>query len=204
VFLDLDDTIVEVHGHAKQGAGFGYSRVRGLNAALATLSNPSTAPVVVAQRLRKGACGSPRGANRLVADGVKQARRLLAPHPEARLLARMDSAFFGGPAVRAATGAGAAVSVTVRMTPQVKAAITAIGEDAWTPIQYTDSVYDEQAGRWISRADVAEVEFTAFASKKQSERVPGRLVVRRIPDLNPGAKDGRPTLFDTWRFHARL
>ena len=23
--LDVDDTIIEVHGHAKQGAGFGYS-----------------------------------------------------------------------------------------------------------------------------------------------------------------------------------
>jgi len=25
---------------------------------------------------------------------------------------------------------------------------------------------------------------------------------RRIPDLNPGAKNGQDTLFDTWRFHA--
>ena len=33
--LDVDDTIIEVHGHAKQGAGFGYSGVRGLNALLA-------------------------------------------------------------------------------------------------------------------------------------------------------------------------
>ena len=32
--------------------------------------------------------------------------------------------------------------------------------------------------------------------------MPGRLVVRRIPDLNPGRKDGQETLFDTWRFHA--
>src|SRR5829696_2619644 len=30
VLLDLDDTIVEVHGYAKQGATFGYSGVRGL------------------------------------------------------------------------------------------------------------------------------------------------------------------------------
>src|SRR4051794_7480122 len=28
--VDVDDTIIEVHGHAKQGAGFGYSGVRGL------------------------------------------------------------------------------------------------------------------------------------------------------------------------------
>ena len=25
VLVDVDDTIIEVHGHAKQGAGFGYS-----------------------------------------------------------------------------------------------------------------------------------------------------------------------------------
>ena len=32
--------------------------------------------------------------------------------------------------------------------------------------------------------------------------MPGRLVVRRIPDLNPRANHGQDTLFDTWRFHA--
>jgi hypothetical protein len=53
-FVDVDDTIIEVHGHAKQGAGFGYTRVRGLNALLATLTTPGSAPLVVAQRLRKG------------------------------------------------------------------------------------------------------------------------------------------------------
>jgi hypothetical protein len=29
--LDLDDTIIEVHGHAKQGSGYGYSGIRCLN-----------------------------------------------------------------------------------------------------------------------------------------------------------------------------
>ena len=202
VFLDVDDTVIEVHGHAKQGAGFGYSRVRGLNAALATLSTSRSAPVVLTQRLRKGACGSPRGAQRLVADAVKQARRLLTARPAARLLVRMDSAFFGRPAVLAAIRAGADVSVTVRMTPNVKAAIATIGDDAWTTIQYTDAVYDETTRQWISRAEVAEIEFTAFTSKTKAEQVPGRLVVRRIPDLNPRAKHGQQTLFDTWRFHA--
>ena len=55
--LDVDDTIIEVHGHAKQGAGFGYSGVRGLNALLATLTAATAAPVIVAQRLRKGGAG---------------------------------------------------------------------------------------------------------------------------------------------------
>src|SRR3954466_11086865 len=71
VLVDVDDTIIEVHGHAKQGAGFGYSGVRGLNALLATATTPGAAPVVVAQRLRKGSCGSPRGAKRLVTDALK-------------------------------------------------------------------------------------------------------------------------------------
>ena len=71
VLVDVDDTIIEVHGYAKQGAGFGYSKVRGLNALLATATTNGSAPVVVAQRLRKGSCGSPRGARRLVADALK-------------------------------------------------------------------------------------------------------------------------------------
>ncbi len=71
VMVDIDDTIIEVHGYSKQGSGYGYSGVRGLNALLATVSTPESAPVVVAQRLRKGSCGSPRGAARLVADALK-------------------------------------------------------------------------------------------------------------------------------------
>ena len=202
VLVDVDDTIIEVHGHAKQGAGFGYSGVRGLNALLATVTTTNSAPVIVAQRLRKGSCGSPRGAKRLVADALKTVRTL---HPaDVRPLLRADSAFYGAPTVGAAVRAGAQVSVTVRLDPKVKAAIATIGEHAWTPIEYTDAIFDEVSGTWVSRAEVAEVPFTAFSSKKATDRVPGRLVVRRIPDVNADKKKaaGQGTLFDTWRFHA--
>jgi hypothetical protein len=198
VMVDIDDTIIEVHGYAKQGSGYGYSGVRGLNALLATASTCDTAPVVVAQRLRKGSCGSPRGAKRLVADALKT----VGSTSPANVLVRADSAFYGTATVGAAIRAGADVSVTVRMDPKVKAAIATIGEDAWTPIEYTDAVFDEQTKTWVSRAEVAEIGFTAFTSRKTAEQVRGRLVVRRIPDLNPGGKDGQNTLFDTWRFHA--
>ena len=116
----------------------------------------------------------------------------------------MDSAFYGRGAVHAALAGGAAVSVTVRMNPQIKAAIAAIDAEAWTTIEYTDAVFDEASGRWVSRAEVAEIDFTAFAAQKKSERVPGRLVVRRIPDFNAGKKAaaGQGTLFEVWRFHA--
>ena len=208
----MDDTIIEVHGHAKQGAGFGYTGVRGLNALLATLIVPvaaaTSAPVVVAQRLRKGSANSARGAKRLVAEAVKTTRRLLgAGGLHCPVLVRMDSAFYGRGPVHAALAGGAAVSVTVRMDSAVKKAIAAIdttGEDAWTAIEYTEAVFDEDTGRWISRAEVAEVAFTAFASQKKADRVPGRLVVRRIPDFNAENKraTGQDTLFDAWRFHA--
>ena len=119
-----------------------------------------------------------------------------------RPLVRADSAFYGADVVNAVLRGGADVSVTVRMDPKVKAAIATIGDDAWTPIEYTDAVYDETTSTWVSRAEVAEIPFTAFTSKKKAEQVPGRLVIRRIPDLNPGGKDGQDPLFDTWRFHA--
>ncbi len=202
MLVDVDDTIIEVHGYAKQGAGFGYSGVRGLNALLATATTAGTAPVVVAQRLRKGSCGSPRGAKRLVADALKTVRTLPGAAGTCKPLLRADSAFYGAPTVAAAVRGGAEVSVTVRLDPKVKAAIATIRQDAWTPIEYTDAVYDEQARTWVSRAEVAEVPFTAFTSKKATEQVPGRLVVRRIPDLNPRKASGQGTLFDTWRFHA--
>ena len=197
VLVDVDDTIIEVHGYAKQGSGYGYSGVRGLNALLATVTTASTAPVVVAQRLRKGACGSPRGANRLVSDALQTVTSL---NPGSRVLLRADSAFYGHPTVAAAVKAGADVSVTVRLDPRVKAAIATVPADAWESIQYTDAVYDEEARRWVSRAEVAEVDFTAFTSKRKTDQIPGRLVVRRIPDLNP--HPGQDGLFDTWRFHA--
>lgn len=202
VLVDLDDTIIEVHGYAKQGSGYGYSGVRGLNALITTITTADSAPVIAGQRLRKGACGSPRGAKRIVADTLATVNRLRSTDATTKPLLRADSAFYGYPTMAAALRGGADVSVTVRLDPTVKSAIAAIDEQAWTPIEYPDAIYDDTTGAWISRAEVAEIEFTAFSSRKASQQVPGRLVVRRIPDLNPTSGDGQPTLFDVWRFHA--
>ncbi len=88
------------------------------------------------------------------------------------------------------------------MNPAVKRAIAEIPADAWTTIEYTDAVFDETTSTWVSRAEVAEIGFTAFSSRKKDERIPGRLVVRRIPELNPKAGTGQDTLFTTHRYHA--
>lgn len=202
VMVDLDDTIIEVHGYAKQGSGYGYSGVRGLNALIATITTEHCAPVITGQRLRKGSCGSPRGAARIIGDTLATVKRLRSPQATAKPLLRADSAFYGHPTVAAAIRGGADVSITVRMDPKVKAAIAAIDDAAWSPIEYTDAVFDENTGQWISRAEVAEIAFTAFSSRKAAEQIPGRLVVRRIPDLNHSIDKAQATLFDTWRFHA--
>jgi hypothetical protein len=200
VFVDVDDTIIEVHGYQKQGSGYGYSGVRGINAFLATVKTTTSAPVIIAQRLRRGACGSPRGAARLISDALATVTRLPGMKT-ARVLVRFDSAFYGYASVNTAIAAGAAVSVTARMDPAIKRAIASIAEDEWQAIEYTDAIYDETTKAWISNAEVAEIPFTAFTSRKKGEHIAGRLVVRRIPELNKKDLE-HPTLFDTHRFHA--
>ncbi len=123
--------IIEVHGHAQQGAGFGSCGVRGLNALLATVTTAS-APVIIGQRLRRGGCGSPRGARRMVADALTTTRRLL--EPGTRVLLRADSAFYAADAVPAALTGGADVSITVWLGSKVREAIADIAPDAWTTI----------------------------------------------------------------------
>src|SRR3954453_24262342 len=200
VMVDIDDTIIEVHGYQKQGAAFGYSGVRGLNALLATVSTAQVAPVIAAQRLRTGAVGSPRGAARLATDTLALIRRTqLAGR---NVLVRADAAFYSHALVTAVLKAGAEVSITVRMDPAVKRAIAGIDEGAGSTINYTDAIFDETTGTWISTAQVAEIPYTAVVSKKKSEQVGGRLIVRRIPELNPKQSTGQEALFDTWRFHA--
>ncbi|RFA17688.1 transposase, partial [Subtercola boreus] len=88
-----------------------------------------------------------------------------------------------------------------RQDPAVKRAIGTIPDDGWTKIKYTDAIYDQDTDTWTSDAEVAEVPYIAFSSKPKKDRIEGRLVVRRIPELNK-KKLSQPTLFDTYRFHA--
>ena len=119
------------------------------------------------------------------------------------LVVRMDSAFYGAPAVRAARQAGARFSVTVRMDPRVRAAIAAISEDAWTAIRYPRAIWDEQLRCSVSDAQVAEVPYTAFTSRK-GQAVTARLIVRRVRDLKKTAAPGQGELFPARRYHAIL
>jgi len=132
-FIDVDDSIREVHGHAKQAAAYGYTGVRGLNFQVAALSTPITAPVIAAARLRKGNIASPKGSGRLLTQAVTTGRRAGVA---GQIMARADSAHFCHSFVSAALRAKIWFSVTARMNKQVRASIAAIPDRAWTAIKY--------------------------------------------------------------------
>jgi hypothetical protein len=112
-FVDLDDTVRQTYGHAKQGAGRGYTGVNGLNALLATITAPSSAPLIAATRLRKGSTNSVRGAAKLLADAL--ARRAGAA---GLVIVRADSAFYGYDVINTCHRGGVRFSVTARHTPR--------------------------------------------------------------------------------------
>ena len=196
--VDVDDTVKPTYGYAKQGAGYGYTHVKGLNALIGTLSTPTSAPVIAATRLRKGSTSSPRGAASFVASTLAIANRCGG---SGLVVARMDSAFYTADVVAAIGRAGAKFSITARQTASVKAAIAAIVEEAWTPIRYPNAVFDEQAGGWVSDAEVAETSYTAFTSRGPGRSVTARLIVRRVK-LLPPAGANQPALVEGYRYHA--
>jgi len=204
-FIDVDSMQKRVYGHNKQGARFGHTKiqgksllVRGLNALAATISTPIAAPVIAATRLRGGNAASARGAASLVTQAISTARECGCT---ATIVVRLDSAFYNAAVTGAIRRAGARFSVTAPMNASVRAAIATIGEDGWTAIEYPRAIWDDQLGAWVSDAEVAEVPYTAFASKK-GQAVTARLIVRRVRDLNKKAGAGQDELFAIWRYHA--
>ena len=198
-YLDVDDTIRETHGYHKQGAAYGYSKVKGLNAQVAILSTPLSAPVIAATRLRKGNIDSGHGAARLIADSLASLRRATTP---GMIIVRADSAYFRHDVVAAAHAGGAKFSVTARLNKAATRAIAGIDEQAWTPIRYPNAVFDDEQQRWISDAEVAEVPFTAFTSHPKADHVTARLIVRRVKRLNPTIAKTQGELLPGYRYHA--
>jgi hypothetical protein len=204
-FIDIDSMQKRVYGHRKQGAKFGHTKiqgksllVRGLNALAAVISTPLSAPVIGGTRLRGGNAASARGAASLAVQAIGTAR---ACGCTGTIIVRMDSAYYSAAVTGAVRGQGARFSVTAPMNASIRAAIAAIGDGAWTAVRYPRAIWDDQLDCWISDAEVAEIEYTAFASKKD-QAVTARLIVRRVRDLNRKAGTGQNELFPVWRYHA--
>jgi hypothetical protein len=178
--IDLDSTIVEVHGRGKQGARYGYTKVLGYHPQLAV--DAGTGQVLFA-RLR----GGNAGAASFLTETVSRVRHAGA---SGVLTVRADSAFYSRAVLGTAGRLGVRFSVTVRQDRKVKAAIDAIEEEAWTPIPYWLSTPE------VSGADVAETTYTCFAGT--TEQMTVRLVVRRVRPT-PGSQ---LALFTHWDYHA--
>jgi hypothetical protein len=203
-FVDFDSMQRRVYGHKKQGAAFGHTKiqgktvlVRGLNALAAAISTPLAAPVIAATRLRGGSANTARGAASFTAQALSTAR---SAGCAGTIVARADSGLYCAAFTGACRRAGAYFSVTARMNPAVKTAIAAIPGHAWTPIRYPRAIWDDQLRAWVSDAEVAEISYTAFASKK-AQAITARLIVRRVRDQNRKAGKGTGELFPVWRYH---
>lgn len=96
--------------------------------------------------------------------------------------------------IAACRRAGARLSVVLTKNRALRRAIDAIGDRAWTPVEYPGAVQDPDTGEWISDAEVAEISYTGFASVP--EAVTARLIVRRVKDAARQDK-----FFPVWRYH---
>ena len=159
--IDVDSTICEVVGKAKQGAGYGYTRKLGYHPLLATRADTGE---IVHARMRKGSANTQRGARRFIDELVARARRAGAT---AGLTIRFDSGFWANDTITTLNRLDVRYTMAVRCSSKgINDAITAIADDAWTPIEYTDD----------GEAEVAECAYTTGTGKRAVTR---RLVVRR-------------------------
>jgi hypothetical protein len=159
--MDLDSTVCEVHGHAKQGATYAYTRQLGYHPLLATRADTGE---VLHTRMRKGSANTARGAERFVNELVPRLRRAGAA---GALTIRADSGFHSAKVMAACRRHDVRFSITVRQTELVRSAIAAIDESAWVDIDYTEG-------------GVAQVGEATLGEE--------RLIVRRTRLVGPQAK----------------
>ena len=129
--VDLDSTICEVCGKAKQGAGYGYTKRLGYHPLLATLAATGE---VLHVRMRKGAANTQRGTKRFIEELVARLRKAGAT---GELIMRFDSGFWSNATIATLEHLDVGYTLGVRMVKSVVSAVSAIDEGSWTPIEYT-------------------------------------------------------------------
>ena len=179
--IDLDSTLCETYGLAKEGARqHGYTGVRGYHPLLAVAAG--TGDVLMA-RLREGRANTARGAAHFLRETVGRVR---AAGASGELTVRADSGFYNHAVVAVCRKQDVRFSITIRQQPSVRTLIEAIAEEDWTPIPY-----------WLpGGADVAETTYTPFQHKEDA--TPVRLIVRRVKPT-PGSQ---LALFVNYSYHA--
>ena len=130
--IDVDSTICQVEGKAKQGAAFGYTKVVGYHPLVATRADTGE---VLHARMRKGSANTARGARRFLDEVVARVRRAGAT---GELVMRFDSGFWSNDTIVSLGRLDVRYTMAVRTnTKGIDAAIAGITEDAWVEIDYT-------------------------------------------------------------------
>ena len=168
--IDLDSTICETYGLAKEGARHhGYTGARGYHPLLAIAAGTGE---VLMSRLREGRANTARGAAHFLRETVGRVRYGGA---RGQLTVRADSGFYAHTVVAACREMDVRFSITIRQRASLRDLIEAIPEEDWTPIPY-----------WMDgAADVAETTYTPFQTKPDA--APVRLIVRRVKPT-PGSQ----------------
>ena len=148
--IDLDSTICETYGLAKEGARHhGYTGARGYHPLLAIAAGTGE---VLMSRLREGRANTARGAAHFLRETVGRVRYGGA---RGQLTVRADSGFYAHTVVAACREMDVRFSITIRQRASLRDLIEAIPEEDWTPIPY-----------WMDgAADVAETTYTPFQTK---------------------------------------
>ena len=129
--IDLDSTICETYGLAKEGARHhGYTGKRGYHPLLAVAAG--TGDVLMA-RLREGRANTVRGAAHFLRETVGRVRYAGA---SGRLTVRADSGFYAHAIVAVCRKMDVRFSITIRQHKSLRNLIEAIPEADWTPIPY--------------------------------------------------------------------
>ena len=132
--IDLDSTICETYGLAKEGARHhGYTGARGYHPLLAVAAG--TGDVLMA-RLREGRSNTVRGAAHFLRETVSRVR---CGGASGQLTMRADSGFYTHAVVAVCRRMDVRFSITIRQHKSLHNLIEAIPEDAWTPIPYPES-----------------------------------------------------------------
>ena len=132
--IDLDSTICETYGPAKEGARrHTYTSQRGYHPLFAVAAG--TGDVLMA-RLRQGRANTARGAAHFLRETISRVRYAGATGP---LTMRADSGFYNHDIVAVCRKMKVRFSITVRQHAQLRNLIEAIPEEDWTPIPYPQS-----------------------------------------------------------------
>ncbi len=155
ITLDLDSSIFQVYGYLKEGARYGYTKVKGFHPLLCFWAETR---LLIGTRLRAGNRSSAHNVTSFLSE-------CLARLPKDRLVQlRLDAGFYSQEVVRYLLKKALGFSISAMLTSALRRAIEAVPEGAWNPYPWED-----------------EAEWTEFSYQPKGWPRPFRMLAKRTP-----------------------